>query len=473
MTIVRATPPHAPDRAFPALHVRPPRGWVNDPNGPFRHNGRYHLFYQHNPAAPVHGDIHWGHASSADLIEWRTEPVALTPTPGHLDAGGCWSGCVVNDGGVPTAVYTGVGSGTLDAHICLATAGDDELLTWNKHPGAAARAPEGLRLLGYRDPFVFTVEGHRYALVGAGLAGGEAATVLLYRCDDLTRWTYLGPLLTTDDEVAAVHAPADVWECPQLFPLADRWVLIVSLWTDDVLGRVAYLVGDLDVIAGTPRFIPAGGGRVDAGRDFYAPAVLASAARTLLWGWTWEDRDGPEIAAAGWAGALTLPRVLSLDTADQLISSPAPELHLLRDTATIIHDRLGQPVGLPSGALDIEIRLRRLGEGPVTVVLDVGGNPLTLTVEPGARRVLLEREVRDPRRAALAAAGHMSTDTRALDIRLLLDGSVVEVFVSGGSTFTERLYPAGPASSTGLQVNGPRETHAAITVWRLRTAGAP
>ncbi len=74
---------------------------MNDPNGPFLHHGRYHVFYQHNPDAPVHGNIHWGHASSPDLVRWEHHPVALTPTPGGPDEAGCWSGCVVDDGACP------------------------------------------------------------------------------------------------------------------------------------------------------------------------------------------------------------------------------------------------------------------------------------------------------------------------------------------------------------------------------------
>jgi beta-fructofuranosidase len=35
------------DKSF---HLRPPLGWINDPNGFSRSNdGLYHLFYQHNP----------------------------------------------------------------------------------------------------------------------------------------------------------------------------------------------------------------------------------------------------------------------------------------------------------------------------------------------------------------------------------------------------------------------------------------
>lgn len=457
--------------AFPVLHVRPATGWVNDPNGPFQWNGGYHLFYQHNPSAPVHAQIAWGHSSSDDLLHWRTEPVALAPTPGHLDAGGCWSGCVVDDAGVPTAVYTGIGDSVLDASVCLATADDDALRSWSKHPDAAARPPEGLDLLGYRDPFVFTVDGRRYALVGAGLASGEAATVLLYACDDLREWTYLGPLLDTGDAVAKTHAPADIWECPQLIRLADRWVLIVSLWTDEVLGRVAYLVGDLDVSGGVPRFTPTHGGLVDSGRDFYAPAVLAAPDRVLMWGWTWEDRAETDVLASGWAGALTLPRELALDHASRLVTTPARELHALRGTATtrLVDTREGLP--LPPGPLDIEIRLHCPPDRPATLALG-SGDELTVTVDPATGQVDLRRQVHHADRTARAAAGRVTPHTNVVDVRLLLDGSIVELFLPDGVVFTERLYPASPSRDTVLHVRGAPGTEADVTAWQLRIPGA-
>ena len=91
---------------FPALHIRPERGWLNDPNGTCRCDGVYHVFFQYNPAAPLHANVHWGHVSSTDLVRWQEHPVALVPRPGRIDGAGCWSGCVVDDGGIPTAVYT-------------------------------------------------------------------------------------------------------------------------------------------------------------------------------------------------------------------------------------------------------------------------------------------------------------------------------------------------------------------------------
>jgi beta-fructofuranosidase len=94
------------DPSFPTLHIRPSRGWINDPNGLCRIDGRYHVFFQYNPVAPVHSAIHWGHVSSIDLLRWQEHPIALAPRPGLHDQAGCWTGCLVDDGGVPTAVYT-------------------------------------------------------------------------------------------------------------------------------------------------------------------------------------------------------------------------------------------------------------------------------------------------------------------------------------------------------------------------------
>lgn len=37
------------DPLKPIFHVQPAANWMNDPNGPIFFNGKYHLFFQHNP----------------------------------------------------------------------------------------------------------------------------------------------------------------------------------------------------------------------------------------------------------------------------------------------------------------------------------------------------------------------------------------------------------------------------------------
>src|SRR5579863_5341333 len=119
----------------PRYHFVPPANWMNDPNGLIQWGGIYHLFYQYNPHGPLHGTIHWGHACSPDLVRWTPLPIALEPTADSPDAGGCWSGCAVNDQGVPTLIYTGItftGTGYRESQ-CIAV-GSGDLIHWRKHP---------------------------------------------------------------------------------------------------------------------------------------------------------------------------------------------------------------------------------------------------------------------------------------------------------------------------------------------------
>ena len=72
----------------PAWHFRPERNWINDPNGMVYHNGTYHLFFQHNPAGTGWGNMHWGHATSTDLIHWTEHDLAIFPDERGIAASG-------------------------------------------------------------------------------------------------------------------------------------------------------------------------------------------------------------------------------------------------------------------------------------------------------------------------------------------------------------------------------------------------
>ena len=93
---------------------------MNDPNGLIYWKGEYHMFYQYNPNAAYWGDMHWGHAVSTDLMNWRQLPIALYPDKPY-DKDGVFSGCAVVNNGVPTLVYTG----TKPETQCIATTSDD------------------------------------------------------------------------------------------------------------------------------------------------------------------------------------------------------------------------------------------------------------------------------------------------------------------------------------------------------------
>ena len=77
----------------PQFHFSPEKKWMNDPNGMLFHNGTYHLFYQYYPEDIVWGPMHWGHATSTDLIHWQHKKIALFPD----ELGYIFSGSAVMD----------------------------------------------------------------------------------------------------------------------------------------------------------------------------------------------------------------------------------------------------------------------------------------------------------------------------------------------------------------------------------------
>ncbi|MET8563466.1 glycoside hydrolase family 32 protein [Streptomyces flaveolus] len=450
----------SPDPDAPRFRVRPPANWINDPNGPFRWRGRHHLFYQHNPAAPVHADVHWGHVSSPDLVHWEHHPIALAPTPGGPDEAGCWSGCVVDDGGVPTAVYTGVDHAhTGLGSICLARAADpadDRLLTWRPLPVPVVPGPPpGLDVVMFRDPFVFRHTGRRWALVGAGHADGTPS-VLLYDCEELTDWRFAGVLLDGHDPVAAgaFGDKAVGWECPQLFETSGGdHVLVVSLWDGDPR-TTGYLTGAL-TLGEQGGFVPRTGGRLDHGRDFYAPAVLREPDRTLMWGWSWEAREEAAVLAAGWAGTLTAPRVVDARPDGSLRVAPAPELELLRADRPFATGP-GRAVPLPRA---YDLTVTAYGATTVTL-LRAADRALALRLDPEAGTVVLDRSGWP--REGVEGSAPVTVGVPpgpGLSVRLLADGSLLEVFVADRATVTERVYRR-PGDVAELLVEGDAEVSA-------------
>ena len=77
----------------PHVHFTPAAGWLNDPNGLVHVDGTWQLCYQHHPDSLVWGPMHWGRATSRDLLHWEHQPIALRPD--HL--GAAFSGSAVVD----------------------------------------------------------------------------------------------------------------------------------------------------------------------------------------------------------------------------------------------------------------------------------------------------------------------------------------------------------------------------------------
>ena len=385
----------AHDPLRPEYHLLPPHNWMNDPNGPIWWKGNYHLFYQLNPHGAVWGDMNWGHAISADMVHWHHEPIALTPTPGGPDSEGCFSGSAVVFNGVPTVIYTGVqnappemvtirdGSDKLRETQLLATAEDSELLRWRKLPEPViATPPPGMKVTGFRDPCPWHEADGWYVGIGSGVRG-EGGCVLLYRSQDLRHWEYLHPLASGKPNGLKTINPCDsgeMWECPDFFELDGQYCLFYS-----TEGKVIWTTGDYD--PHEHRYTARRQGVLDHGA-YYAPkSFLSPGNRRVLWGWIRETRPEAEFSAAGWAGAMSLPRVLRIGQQGQLEMHPAVEVERLRGAVkrvtlradashrqrlATLRRELQVPVGFSTKS--VTVRLYTEGSKVWELTVDVAGN---------------------------------------------------------------------------------------------------
>ena len=461
----------------PRCHLSAESGWINDPNGPIWWQGRYHLFFQRNPLAPVWAPrIHWGHAVSSDLVHWTHLQDAFAPSPEGPDSGGCWSGCVVDDGGVPTAVYSGLRQMAdfgADA-VCLAR-GDDELVHWRKDERnpVLAGPPAGLEFVAFRDPFVWREEDAWSMAIGAGLTG-EGGAVLRFRSANLVDWTYDGVILS-ETGLDSPLARGRAWECPQLFALGDRHVLLLAVQGTELhqtLHSVA-VVGSYE----DGRFEPEQVERFDHGADFYAPAtMLDPRGRRLAWGWSWEARDEAAALEQGWAGTLTLPRVLTLRPDGRLEIAPAPELEALR----AVHETIGErPL---ADELVLATQGDRLELAATIAPGDAAAIRLLVCASPGGKeRTLVEwdratglvsvdrsRSSLDPRAAGGRHSGALDLGAEDLELRVFVDGSIVEVFANRRCALTVRIYPTREDSmAVSLSAIGGVARIRAVDAWQL------
>ncbi len=433
----------ADDPMRPQFHLLPAKNWMNDPNGPIYFDGHYHMFFQYNPLAAVWGDMSWNHAVSSDMLHWRHEPVALTPTPGSVDSFGVFSGSAIAVGKRVYAVYTGTqksddahatirdGANNVQESQCLAWSDDPLLLKWTKDPQPVIAAPpSGMKITGFRDPSVWRSGEWYYMTVGSGVEriGG---CVLLYRSPvsgDLKQWEYLHPLTSGAWNGVKTPNPCDdgeMWECPEFFALDGQHVLIYS-----TLGKVFWQSGVLD--EKTMTFAAKKTGELDLGA-FYAPKTqLDAQGRRILWGWIPEKRSEAAMKAAGWSGMMGLPRVMNLDADGTLRLTFLPQTTALRRP-------MKQPQFQSFSPHEFSMRLQK-ARGEFLITADADGDDFDIVLRSQYAPVELLR--------VHYAGGRMSFDGKQLDLlpgdtpqlHGYIDGSVIELILNGRIGYTKRFY---------------------------------
>lgn len=311
-------------------HFMPQTGWLNDPNGLIYFRGKYHFFFQSNPYSGFWDSMHWGHAVSDDMIHWEYLPFALAPSEEYDNhpKGGCFSGSAIAHDGRLFLMYTGTanhGKG-FEQTQCIAYSEDG--ITFEKYEGnPVLTPPEGIPGDFFRDPKVWRHEDTYYCVCGASRDGKGLA--LLYRSEDMLHWSFFNVLAESRGEWGFM------WECPDFFPMGDKYVLTFSpMGAGDHTS--VYMVGDFDYKTG--KFHCDRQEEIDWGLDYYAPQSFQApdgrrimAAWSNEWEWMplWKDW-GPSYQE-GWCGFFNIPREVRMTKDGALQFVPIAETISMRE----------------------------------------------------------------------------------------------------------------------------------------------
>ena len=437
-------------------HLMGEYGWINDPNGFIQYKEMYHLFYQHNPYESVWGPMHWGHAISKDLIKWDYLPVALAPDE-DFDRDGCFSGSEIEKDDKLYLMYTGhahTGPNMKEDYKqlqCLAYSQDGiDFTKIKKNPVIDSyEVPENSSKKDIRDPKTYKVGDYYYTFLGSNDKCGKGQ-VLMYKSSDLITWKFVNIIAKSHGELG------DNWECPDLFPLKNKDILIVSpqyLKVSNVdftnIYSCVYMIGNLDYNAGKFEyndFYP-----VDYGFNFYAPqTTIDSKGRRIMVGWMtmWEKEYPTHSNGHNWAGAMTIPREIILKD-NRLYFKPIDEIEKYRRNEVVLKD-----IKL-SGEKTFDIYGDSYELQVIYDAKEASEFGLKLRVNNHEETVLSYRKkdemfILNIDKSGIKPKGERRTKISLIDnklnLRIFVDKCSIEVFINNGEkVMTSLIYPSKDA----------------------------
>jgi len=456
----------------PIYHFMPEKNWMNDPNGPIYYKGEYHLFYQTNPNDYHWDTINWGHAKSKDLVHWDQLPIALYPS-NELGEKHCFSGCaLINDQGIPTIYYTSVGEGqrhqSVGAEQWMALSHDD-MVTWEKHknnPRLTLDLHENLDIKEWRDPFVWK-DGVNWYMVLGGSHNGNGC-VLIYNSKNSTDWKFLNILYETNQY--------KFLECPNLFKLGDKYVLIYSP-NDMVVYHTGILSSDFTFTTEYQDIFDNSGWE-----GYYAPnSFVEPNGRRIIWGWMTESSRGEFEGSLGWSGAQSIPRMLSLGDNVKLKIEPVPELEILRTDERLLMDVKvnceNMNLGVQGRAFEIKAEFEINGdeEFSIQVLKSPDGKEQTsVSYNATNGELTVDRSKSSlsdlPHKSKLSTNVYLSKG-EILKLHIFVDHSIIEVFANYEKCISTRIYPTAK-DSTGVSLSLTKASELNIksfAIWKMKS----
>ena len=419
-------------------------GWINDPNGLVYHDGCFHMFFQHHPDSSTWGPMHWGHATSQDLIHWTEQKIAMAPDR----LGYIFSGSIVVDhenrfgfgedqNTAWIAFFThhnrkGYDRQDLNCEYQSAAFSLDNGMTWTKFEENPILANPG-HLRDFRDPYVFWHnDSESWIMI---LSAGDRVNI--YRSKSLTGWK-----LSCDFTVPVEDGA--VWECPILCELPveetdeTRWVLFQSFNPGGRYGGsgTRYFLGDFDgyafsVCEHSQNYQEQNEAMwIDWGPDFYAMNVWTNApspdAGPIAIGWMSNWAYAKHTYEMPFRGSMSIPRRLSLrKMTDRLFVRSRPAFEL--DTKSVSDDAPNIQIDLDDASLcAVEIRCPtdKLNQAAIRVMSN--GQPIAwVQLDPKSKCWSIHREEANP-----AETEDLSSGVFTFPRMVNSEDAIIELFIS-------------------------------------------
>jgi fructan beta-fructosidase len=454
----------------PQIHFSPKEKWTNDPNGMVYYNGTYHLFFQYYPDSTVWGPMHWGHATSTDLIHWQEQPIALYPDNlGYIFSGSAvvdknnTSGFGKNGKEPLVAIFThhdpaGEKAGRNDFQNQSLAYSLDEGKTWTKYSGNPVLKNPGIT--DFRDPKVMWYEPQKKWIMT--LAAKDH--IAFYSSGDLKNWTQ------ESEFGKEIGAHGGVWECPDLFELGDNgkkvWVLIVNLNPGGPNGGSAtqYFLGDFNGKIFTPSDTTTRW--LDYGPDEYAGITWSNTGdRKIFLGWMSNWLYANVVPTVKWRNAMTIPRDLKLKHAGNnsyVASEPVAEINKIQGKPISVEDisveksfDLSQKVG--NIALPCRINLSLEKPTDFSLIMSNDSNEkVVIGYDKKQNQYFVDRtnsgKVNFQKNFAAKHVAPRLIESDKMNMSLIVDVSSVELFADDGlSVMTEIFFPSKQYNQISIQ----------------------
>ncbi|MEJ6979628.1 glycoside hydrolase family 32 protein [Pedobacter sp. P351] len=469
-TAEKATQTSYLEKNRPQFHFSPKEKWMNDPNGMVYHEGIYHLFFQYYPDSTVWGPMHWGHATSKDLVHWDEQPIALYPD----SLGYIFSGSAVvdsnntsglgKDGKVPlVAIFThhdpkGEKAGTSNYQNQSLAYSLDNGATWTKYTGNPALKNPGIT--DFRDPKVsWYAPSKRWIMTLA-----TKDRISFYSSANLKDWK------KESEFGQEVGGHGGVWECPDLFPLQidgkTAWVLLVSINPGGPNGGSAtqYFVGNFDGVKFTP--FNTATKWVDYGTDNYAGVTWSNTGeRKIFLGWMSNWQYANVVPTDRWRSAMTVPRELNLKKSGQdyfLTSQPVKELNTIKSNDVSFENievqggfNLSQKLKSSDSQYQIKLSAEQLKSFSIVLSNDIG-EELSIGYDKKTNQYYIDRTKSGKndfeKGFAKKYLGPRLSDSEKADLTLIVDAASVELFADDGLTaMTGIFFPTKPLNQIQIK----------------------